>query len=287
MRRQAGHRWLFASSVLAVVGLIPWVLSAWEVATSRCRPFAFLLRTSVEPGVRLRLLHTSRQAWNDDSPPPPPPRPPRSNIFLGRPTCFRSMLSLFLGPCLSPLEADSFMGVEVQEEVMEPAFLGSKLKKRVSFQEDVDNAAPDSSGTSGEATRATESSPESTVGSGRDGSTRSHGRLSLTDRVVRRHNRNFLRARLAVVAFLESNGFSEIDVNCKKSSSFGLVRTYPLHEAAKQDLSCQLPTITSVTGQRLHQLLASAPWCRSLEEGLLRPYPYRFDQPLDIRSTGG
>jgi len=26
------------------------------------------------------------------------------------------------------------MGVEVQEEVMEPAFLGSKLKKRVSFQ---------------------------------------------------------------------------------------------------------------------------------------------------------
>jgi len=77
MRRQAGHRWLFASSVLAVVGLIPWVLSAWEVATSRCRPFAFLLRTSVEPGVRLRLLHTSRQAWNDDSPPPPPPRPPR------------------------------------------------------------------------------------------------------------------------------------------------------------------------------------------------------------------
>jgi len=145
------------------------------------------------------------------------------------------MLSLFLGPCLSPLEADSFMGVQVQEEVMEPAFLGSKLKKRVSFQEDVDNAAPDSSGTSGEATRATESSPESTVGSGRDGSTRSHGRLSLTDRVVRRHNRNFLRARLAVVAFLESNGFSEIDVNCKKSSSFGLVRTYPLHEAAKQD----------------------------------------------------
>lgn len=226
-------------------------------------------------------------------------------------------------------------------------------------QEDVDNAAPDSSGTSGEATRATESSPESTVGSGRDGSTRSHGRLSLTDRVVRRCRwggpRSFmifmwqlafvlslldvpwiqaqsklsaseahsvLRTRsdgwlfdpegtskffwkygdsliltcnillalavefhawrLAVVAFLESNGFSEIDVNCKKSSSFGLVRdwaavackhfwlshaftclrtfklrnwdqtwdsgTYPLHEAAKQDVSCQLPTVTSVTG---------------------------------------
>ena len=97
---------------------------------------------------------------------------------------------------------------------------------------------------------------------------------------------NFDAWRLAVVAFLESNGFSEIDVNCKKSSSFGLVRdwaavackhfwlshafaffvdlrtfklrnwdqkwdsgTYPLHEAAKQDVSCQLPTATSVTGR--------------------------------------
>lgn len=65
-------------------------------------------------------------------------------------------------------------------------------------------------------------------------------------------------SRLNVVAFLESNGFKEIDVNCKKSKSLGLVRvsfagrpgavlapfpvpfppyrgTYPLHEATKQD----------------------------------------------------
>ena len=71
-----------------------------------------------------------------------------------------------------------------------------------------------------------------------------------------------LPARLHVVTFLESNGFKEIDVNCKKSKSFGLIRdlvaeccwlcgailaaldvsqtpggrgTYPLHEATKQD----------------------------------------------------
>ena len=41
---------------------------------------------------------------------------------------------LSLSACFFVESKDSFMGVQVQEEVMEPAFLGSKLKKRVSFQ---------------------------------------------------------------------------------------------------------------------------------------------------------
>lgn len=106
----------------------------------------------------------------------------------------------------------------------------AKLKRRVSFQEEETGVQSFTSRTE----IAPESSPDSTVGSDAR-SVRSNGRLGLADRVVRKHQKNYLQARLHVVTFLESNGFKEIDVNCKKSKSFGLIRTYPLHEATKQE----------------------------------------------------
>ncbi|CAK9010329.1 Putative fumarate reductase, partial [Durusdinium trenchii] len=49
------------------------------------------------------------------------------------------------------------------------------------------------------------------------------------------HRRKLIQARVMVVEFLEQNGFKQIDVNCKKTNSLGLSRTYPLHEATKQN----------------------------------------------------
>lgn len=140
------------------------------------------------------------------------------------------MLSLFLGPCLSPHPPHEAEGLLEPQEEIEPPFLDSKLKRRVSFQEEETGVQSFTSRTE----IAPESSPDSTVGSDAR-SVRSNGRLGLADRVVRKHQKNYLQARLHVVTFLESNGFKEIDVNCKKSKSFGLIRTYPLHEATKQE----------------------------------------------------
>lgn len=55
-------------------------------------------------------------------------------VFQGPPGKQIEVTALSLSACFFVESKDSFMGVEVQEEVMEPAFLGSKLKKRVSFQ---------------------------------------------------------------------------------------------------------------------------------------------------------
>ncbi|CAL1133810.1 unnamed protein product [Cladocopium goreaui] len=139
------------------------------------------------------------EAWNDDSPPPPPPRPPRRTLT---------------GSCG-----------------------GFWDKFRCSFASDARVNSEEETGVQSFTSRteiAPESSPDSTVGSDAR-SVRSNGRLGLADRVVRKHQKNYLQARLHVVTFLESNGFKEIDVNCKKSKSFGLIRTYPLHEATKQE----------------------------------------------------
>eukprot|EP00439_Symbiodinium_sp_Y106_P023213 s4895_g2.t2 len=47
--------------------------------------------------------------------------------------------------------------------------------------------------------------------------------------------RKVLQGRIKLLSFLGKNGFKTHDVNAKKRGVFGFSRTYPLHEAAKQD----------------------------------------------------
>ncbi|CAK9010360.1 Putative fumarate reductase [Durusdinium trenchii] len=116
------------------------------------------------------------------------------------------------------------------DEFVEQPFL-DQIKKRVSFQDDLADAPQDSTATA--TSRAPEGSPDSMMTQ----SSNSNGRQSQsrTDRVVSRHRRKLIQARVMVVEFLEQNGFKQIDVNCKKTNSLGLSRTYPLHEATKQN----------------------------------------------------
>ncbi|CAE7344930.1 osm1 [Symbiodinium sp. CCMP2456] len=59
--------------------------------------------------------------------------------------------------------------------------------------------------------------------------------VPLTTFVLEARKRKMLQGRIKLLSFLGKNGFKTHDVNAKKSGVFGFSRTYPLHEAAKQD----------------------------------------------------
>ncbi|CAJ1359945.1 unnamed protein product, partial [Effrenium voratum] len=56
-------------------------------------------------------------------------------------------------------------------------------------------------------------------------------RRSKTDRIVQRHRRKLMGERLAVVAFLDRNGFQNLQVNGRR----GVLGRGPLHEAVRQN----------------------------------------------------
>ncbi|CAJ1385812.1 unnamed protein product [Effrenium voratum] len=98
-----------------------------------------------------------------------------------------------------------------------------KLKKRVSFQDDsVEQHFP----AVASSTRAPSSFRASSEGL---------RRKSRIDGIIWKQRKIRARARLLLVKFLDGNGFNRVDVNCRRTRLFGISRTHPLHEAAKQN----------------------------------------------------
>ena len=60
-------------------------------------------------------------------------------------------------------------------------------------------------------------------------------KISKTDAMIRKQHKVQLQKSLRLLDFLEQNRFKQANVNCKKTSTWGLSHTYPLHEAAKQN----------------------------------------------------
>mmetsp|Transcript_119718 Transcript_119718/g.284418 ORF Transcript_119718/g.284418 Transcript_119718/m.284418 type:complete len:206 (-) Transcript_119718:257-874(-) len=58
---------------------------------------------------------------------------------------------------------------------------------------------------------------------------------SKTDKIVKKHHQKLALERRAITKFLQKNDFQRIDVNCQKRVKCGLMSTYPLHEAVRQE----------------------------------------------------
>ncbi|CAE7942718.1 osm1 [Symbiodinium sp. KB8] len=236
MRRSGSRRWLhLTSSALLSTSLAFWVL---DDAVPR-QSLAFLLGRGAGTSAGPRLAGcVSLQAWNDDSPPPPPPRPPLLDFVesrvLGHFTAFRLKFpaapfpfhaAMFLScPCTllqeDDLRDESLRGADPTVEILDDT--ATNNLKRVSFKDD-----------SSRPTSCTRTLP-SDRGTSLSGSNSKKG-VPLTTFVLEARKRKMLQARIKLLSFLGKNGFKTHDVNAKKSGVFGFSRTYPLHEAAKQD----------------------------------------------------
>ncbi|CAE7541791.1 osm1 [Symbiodinium pilosum] len=120
----------------------------------------------------------------------------------------------------------SLSNIDESKEIMDNTF-ANKLKKHVAFKDEGQTICP----TCG-STRAPPTDQSSPTPFARRETSR---KVPLTTVILEQQKKQQLRARIKLMSFLSKNGFAARDVNCKKRGAFGFSRTYPLHEAVKQD----------------------------------------------------